>query len=60
LKGKIEMTAKIISNAGSNEAGAWIYYTDGSSIKYVASLDVTVEDDGFLGNPIIHTGRKFI
>ena len=54
------MTAKIISNAGSNEAGAWVYYSDGSSIKYVVSLDVTIEDDGFLGNPIIHTGRKFI
>lgn len=54
------MTAKIISNAGSNEFGTWVYYTDGSSYKYVVSLDVTIEDNGFLGNPVIHTGRKFI
>jgi hypothetical protein len=54
------MTAKIISNAGSNEAGAWVYYSDGSSIKYVASLNITIVDDGYNPIPETHTGRKFI
>jgi hypothetical protein len=54
------MIVKTISNAGSNEAGAWVYFTDGSSIKYVAALNITIVDDGYDPIPETYTGRKFV
>lgn len=50
---------KIISNAGSNEFGTWIVYTDGSSIKYNAILDVTITADAY-GEEVIFSGRQGI
>ena len=50
---------KQISKAGSNKAGTWVQYTDGSSIKYVASLGKTFVEDK-AGNKTTLDGRQGI
>lgn len=48
---------KQISVAYANEAGAGVVYTDGSSIKYVASLNITIITDSNLDETIVD-GRR--
>lgn len=50
---------KNISNAGSNEYGAWIEYTDGCAIKWVESLNRTYFTD-YSGNVTWVYGRQGI
>lgn len=48
-----------ISNAGANKEGAWAYYTDGSSIKFIAAINKTIVSDMF-GDETILEGRQGI
>lgn len=50
---------KRISNQGSNEFGAWANYTDGSSIAYIVSMNVTIITNEF-GEEIRVEGRQGI
>lgn len=39
---------EMIKVAYANEAGAGVVYTDGSSIKWIASLNITITTDSML------------
>jgi hypothetical protein len=49
---------KIIKVAFANEAGAGVVYTDGSSMKFIASLNKTIITDSDLNETIVE-GRAF-
>tara|TARA_R110000803_G_scaffold41960_5_gene90073 strand:+ start:1026 stop:1184 length:159 start_codon:yes stop_codon:yes gene_type:complete len=50
---------KQISKTGSNEAGTYAEYTDGSSVKFIVSLNKTFTEDK-IGNVIVVDGRQGI